>query len=168
MKQIQLSNSTAIALVDDEDYHYVMSHNTVWTHMASGAAARSKLKFSKTEPGKGRKMSMHRLVLRMFDSADGWDVDHINRNNLDNRKENLRVCEHYKNLHNVEKSKRDLTSKYKGVSWHKKGRKWQVHLSVGGRRIYGGLFENENDAALMANEMMSKYVGEFAYLNTIS
>jgi len=166
MKEIKLCNSAAVALVDDEDYHMVLSHSENWSHVSSGALARSKILMSRSELNKGRKVAMHRLIMRLY-KDDGRDVDHINRNNLDNRKCNLRLCEHYENLHN-NKKKDGKTSKYKGVSWHKKGGKWQVHLSVAGKRIYGGLFENENDAALKANELMAKYIGEFAYLNVLS
>jgi hypothetical protein len=161
MKQISILHSSLMAIVDDDDYDRLLAISPVWSV--------DDTKHVNTRSGlSGERVYMHRIILRLPKHEDGEDVDHVNQNPLDNRKENLRVCKHYQNLHNVTKLELDfLTSKYKGVSWHKKGRKWQVHLSVAGKRFYGGLFVDEKDAARKANQLMSELVGEFACLNII-
>lgn len=39
------------------------------------------------------------------------------------------------------------TSKYKGVHWNEKNRKWKVEISINGIRQYLGLFDNEIEAS---------------------
>lgn len=168
MKLVPLSNCNYLqAKVDDEDYDLIMAHNRLWTRVKSGAVARSMLRKSLTEFGKGRKVAMHRLVLDLWND-DGRDVDHIDGDNLNNQKSNLRIVTHSQNLHNTGKMVRGiLTSKYKGVSWHKKAGKWQVYLCVKGHRIYGGLFTDEICAARKANELMLQHIKEFCQLNVV-
>lgn len=96
----------------------------------------------------------------------GMTIDHIYGNKLDNRKCKLRRCLQKDN--NLSKlSYKNGKSKYKGVWWHKKNRKWIA--SIGYRReiIYLGSFVDEKEAATMYNEAALKYHGEFALLNQI-
>jgi hypothetical protein len=50
------------------------------------------------------------------------------------------------------------TSKYYGVSYHKKTRKWRVQVPVPGeaRNIYGGSFDDEDEAGRKADELVQK------------
>jgi len=48
------------------------------------------------------------------------------------------------------------TSKYKGVSWHKKCKKWRAFLNIGKKYKDGGTYENELDAAKKVNQMCDK------------
>lgn len=173
MKTIPLTNSTLVALIDDEDYDRIISHGNTWHLTDSGASIRSRI-LDKIMEKRGHyvtftspKISMHRLVLNVEQSSKHLDVDHINGNNIDNQKYNLRLCKHHQNLHNVDKTKQGITSKYKGVSWHKKAGKWQVLLCVNGVRYYAGLFVDEIEAAKASNNLMLKYIGEFAKLNIL-
>lgn len=80
--------------------------------------------------------------------SDPRQVDHINGDGLDNRRENLRICTHAENTRN----KRMLganTSGFKGVSWHKGDRKFRAQITVNKRKIHLGNF----DDAEMAHEM---------------
>jgi hypothetical protein len=49
---------------------------------------------------------------------------------------------------------KEKTSQYKGVSWHKEGRKWYVKFPQpnGGNKRYGGCFRDELDAAKRVNQ----------------
>ena len=158
MKTITLSNSSEVAICDDDTYEKALSHNTTWFLQDSGVHCRSKIT--------GDKIALHRLALSVEDRKKYLDVDHINRNKLDNQKSNLRLCEHHLNLVNCVKSK-GVTSKYKGVSWHKKAQKFQVILTCRGIRYYRGLFVNEQEAAQEANKLMLEIHGKYAVLNII-
>jgi len=57
------------------------------------------------------------------------DIDHINRNSLDNRISNLREISHQHNSINANVSKNN-TSKVTGVSWCKKSKKWLARIRV--------------------------------------
>ena len=107
----------------------------------------------------------------MLDSIteEGQMVDHINRDKLDNRRENLRLCnmtESNRNRGPIHfKHSSSITSKYKGVHWSKN--KWRATIEVNGKKIYLGFFDNEQDAAIAYNEAAKKYFGDYAYLNEI-
>src|SRR5690606_271873 len=60
----------------------------------------------------GRPVPFHQLV--MGKQAPGMVIDHINRNRLDNRRSNLRVCTAIQNSYNRSKNIKSNT-KYKGV-----------------------------------------------------
>merc|ERR1712034_82636 len=50
--------------------------------------------------------------------------------------------------------KKEKTSQYKGVSWHKQSGKWLVRVPVKGEKLkYGGTFKDEMDAAKRVNQL---------------
>lgn len=102
---------------------------------------------------------MHRMLL---DIPDGKQTDHINRNKLDNRKVNLRICTNSENGRNKGTRKGSLSG-YKGVSKHRD--KWQARIRLNGEQTYLGIFENIIDAALAYNKAAIIVHGEFACLN---
>lgn len=88
--------------------------------------------------------------------------DHINRNPLDCRKENLRKCTSAENARNRNKQKSN-TSGIVGVTWMKKNQKWLVRINDEvGHRISLGLFDNKEDAIRVRLQAEAKYYGEFA------
>merc|ERR1712034_80874 len=53
--------------------------------------------------------------------------------------------------------KKENTSQYKGVTWHKKCRKWYVLITLKGeKKEYGGMFKDELDAAKRVNQLCEK------------
>ena len=95
---------------------------------------------------------LHRIIYKYHN--EDWDltyshnnqIDHININPLDNRIENLRVLNHSQNNRNKNK-KKNCSSQYKGVSWHKQINKWVAHISIDNKMKYLGHFTNEEEAA---------------------
>ena len=77
----------------------------------------------------------------------GIEIDHINQNKLDNRRENLRLSTRSKNMHNAKMSTLN-TSGHKGVHWSKSNKKWQVRIRVEGKRINLGYFDKIEEAAI--------------------
>jgi len=89
------------------------------------------------------------------------EIDHINGNRSDNRLCNLREATHQQNCMNRSRALNNKSG-YVGVSWHSKGNKWQAHISVAGKSIYLGLFENVEDAHNARIEAAKKAYGAFA------
>ena len=149
MKQIPLTKGK-FALVDDEDFEFLSQWK--WHYIAGGYACR--------KPKSGM-IYMHRLLTRATESH----VDHKNGNKLDNRKENLRLCTVSQNLANQVKTRG--TSKYKGVRFDKKHKKWISAIGFNSRPIQIGRFASEDEAAKAYNLAAVKYYGEFARLNQL-
>lgn len=112
--------------------------------------------------GQIKQIHMHRVILglglRQYDSRE---VDHVNGNHLDNRIANLRTCSHSENMQN-RRSKRNHSSKYRGVSWSKQHRKWQANAGHNGKSSYIGRFSSERQAARVAAAKRRELYGEFA------
>lgn len=167
MKEIKLSPEgkkrilNLVALVDDEDYEKINKY--IW-HITTNK--KSKTMYAATRiycelKPKGYNVKLHRMILNISDRKTL--VDHINHNGLDNRKENLRICTIQQNTFNS--NKRKSISKYKGVNWVKKEKKWRTRISFNKKEIYIGRFDNEIDAALAYDNAAKKYHREFACLN---
>lgn len=112
----------------------------------------------------GKRAALHRLVLG---SPVGEDVDHINGDRLDNRKNNLRICSRAQNNFN-----RGLTDKnrtgYKGVYYHKAAKKFAARIQFMRKSYHLGLFNSKLDAADAYDKAAYKYFGEFARLNRVN
>lgn len=70
-------------------------------------------------------------------------VDHIDDNYLNNRVENLQIVTQ---RFNVCKTQGNYSSKYKGVYWYKPRNKWKASITINNKKIYLGLFDNEEYA----------------------
>jgi hypothetical protein len=114
--------------------------------------------------GKRSYLLLHRYLT---DCPKGKEVDHINGNGLDNRKENIRICSRSQNVCNAKKYKTGFTSKYKGVCFRKPSNKYVAQIMIGKIRKGLGYFEKEIDAAIAYNNAAIKYYGEFARVNSI-
>jgi hypothetical protein len=107
----------------------------------------------------------HTLVARAIGGENWQRVDHRNFNGLDNRRENLRDGTKG-NTHN-QRPRTGVTSKYKGVSWHKPSAKWWARITVKGKTRSLGLYHDEDDAARAYNEGAVRLFGDYAHLNVI-
>lgn len=155
--KIQISE-IAFAIVDDADTEMLSQYSWYLHKTPTG-----KLYARTTLTGKGFKknVSMHRMLL---EAKKGEKVDHRNGDGLDNQRQNLRKCSLQENNRN--QKPRPHSSKYKGVYWHKKDRKWIAQIAVGNRKnVYLGSFEAEEDAARSYDEAAKKHFGEFARVN---
>ena len=85
---------------------------------------------------------MHREIL-----LTDKEVDHINGNTLDNRKENLRVADRTQQSQNTA-SRKNSSSKYVGIHTHKLTGKWRAQIRVNGKVKSLGLFSSEESAHL--------------------
>ncbi len=108
----------------------------------------------------GRGMKMHQMISPQV--KKGYVIDHINRNKLDNRFTNLRMCTAKENSYNTTKPK-NSKSKYKGVK-KGAGRTWIATVNKDGEIHEIKDIPTEKQAAqiydLMAEEMFGKYAGK--------
>lgn len=108
--------------------------------------------------GKKTTVRMHRVVMG---EPRGLEVDHINGDGLDNRRENLRACTRKENARNGRP--RPGTSKYLGVC--RNGEYWLASITVDGRHKHLGRHKDEADAARAYDRAAVQYFGEFANPN---
>jgi hypothetical protein len=163
-KQIPLTQGK-FALVDDDMYDFLMQWK--WNIQSAGYAVRQ-VRHERIIDGyiwtRIEAILMHRLVCN---PPEGLLVDHINRDKLDNRRENLRPCTVQQNFYNIDKRPSNRGSKYKGVRYCKDKKRYLVFVSYDSQRLRVGSFKCEIEAARAYNEAAKKYQGEFAYLNDV-
>jgi hypothetical protein len=151
MKEIKLTKGL-VALVDDVEYEELSKYKWSW----GGHYAMRK-------DSNGKTVYLHRQILN---APKDMQVDHINRDRLDNRRQNLRIVTKQQNLLNVGLSKHN-TSGFKGVSWCNKKQLWRVFISVGNKSKYLGSSNNKVEAARIYNEAAKSLRGEYAVLNNV-
>lgn len=108
---------------------------------------------------------LHRLVAKIK-LNDGNDidkykvVDHINRNQLDNRVSNLRIVTRSQNQYN-HKIKSNNKTGYNNISIHKMNKKilYRVTCSHFGKQHHGGCFSKLKDAVLAREQLRYSLFG---------
>lgn len=154
-KTIQLTQGK-VAIVDDEDYEELSKYK--WHYHAKGYAARG----TTVSEGLGRLyIFMQRQILN---APKDMQVDHINRNRLDNRKSNLRLATRAENSRNSINSSKNANG-YRGVKFDKRYGSWSAQIEVDGKHMHLGTFESSDVAARAYDEAAIKYHGAFAMTN---
>lgn len=125
MREIPLTQNK-VAIIDDEDYEYI--NQWKWDAHKSGRSWYAERQGS---------TKMHRII---NNTPKGYDTDHINGDGLDNRRCNLRTVTRRQNTQNRHTPK---SSKYPGVHWIKRDKRWQSRIRVGKDRISLGYFRTE-------------------------
>lgn len=87
------------------------------------------------------------------------EVDHINRNRIDNRICNLRVVDSAQNKHNSGVRK-DNKSGVPGVFWNKSSNKWQVDMERYGKITRLGSYIDWFDAVCARKSAEDRYLRE--------
>jgi hypothetical protein len=88
------------------------------------------------ENGSNKSFRLHRVILN---APEDMDVDHIDGDGLNNRLSNLRLATKQENSCN-RRPRENTSSGLKGVTFHKKARKWQAQIKSDGKSRYLGLY----------------------------
>jgi len=149
MKEIILMGGEKV-MVDDEDFNYLKQWK--WHISWNGYAVRcsSAKNVCKT-------FYMQKEIMK---TPKGLYTDHINRNKLDNRKENLRFCNKSQNGFNRGRQINN-TSGYKGVTFEKYTNKWATRIKVNGKSKTIGRYNNPLEASIAYEKMAKEVCGEF-------
>ena len=159
MKKIKLTQNK-FALVSNEDYEYLnqwkwCAHRDRKTFYAVRTVSKGDRKY--------KTICMHQVIAERMGIKN---PDHADTNGLNNQRSNLRAATRSQQGANRNKGKNN-TSGYKGVSWHKRDKKWVSRIKISGKLIHLGNFDDIKDAAKAYNEAAIKYFGEFAVLNKV-
>jgi hypothetical protein len=141
-------------VIDAVDAAFVNQWRWCLDHGMHGYARRSE-----RVNGRPRTVKLHRALMGLT-YGDGFEVDHIDRNPLNNRRNNLRVVPSKAAQRQNLSSYAGSSSSYRGVGWDKNRAKWQARIKVRGKLIYLGHFDDEADAgraALAARARLMPY-----------
>lgn len=128
-------------IIDAEDYPLVSKYK--WYTTSGGYAM-----------NKTNKMFLHKLIMG---SKRGQEIDHMNLNPLDNRKENLRYC-----TGNLNKMNRNPynTLGVKGVQKHRDG-KYSAYLTVNSKMYHSPCYKTIEEAAFARFILEQIFIKDF-------
>lgn len=156
MKIIEIQLQGQIIIIDYEDLELYNSRS--WSILNGG--------YVWSNVGDLPRTGLHNLIMNYYGNLD---IDHKNRNKLDNRKENLRLCTVSQNHMNkrpyVLWNQSKNASQYKGVCWHIHKKKWMVTIQFMKHKHFVGYFKDEIEAAKAYDKKAYELCKEFAYLN---
>ena len=142
------SNTNEPFYFDLEDYELIKDY--CW-HISKGYV-------TTLDRTTGKRILLHRLVMH---PENDEVVDHINRDKLDNRKANLRVCTSSDNAKNRGTRKNNVSG-VTGVIWNKQASKWEARINMSGKRIHLGAFTDINEAIRVRIHSELEMFGEYA------
>ena len=82
----------------------------------------------------------HNLIMN---PPEGFEVDHIDGNGLNNQRSNLRIVTHRMNCVNRREHRE---GKLPGITWSKRNQKWIAYIQIDGKRKQLGSFDDKYEA----------------------
>lgn len=113
----------------------------------------------------GERILLHRLIMNV--SVRELQVDHINHNTFDNRKNNLRIVSNSENNMNKDYQRNNKLG-VKGVHKHTQHAGYCADIGVNGKTVHLGCFKNIDDAIKARKQAEEKYFGEYSYDNSMA
>src|SRR5262249_53313420 len=103
---------------------------------------------------------VHRMIWMWMTGEDPgkMEIDHKDRNGLNNKWDNLRLSTHSQNHFNKASPKRDLP---RGV--HRNGKKFIAYMKRNGKSVHLGTFHTAQEASDFFQAESKKVAGEFLY-----
>ena len=156
MKRIKLTQGQ-FAIVDDDDYAYLSKFK--WSAVKSIKGRFYALRHGPRDSnGKRVCFIMHRIIAK---TPKGVLTDHENHNTLDNRKNNLRLCNKSQNAANRSSLDSHNTSGFRGVSWLKSKNRFRVRITAQGKDIGLGYFKTAREGAGAYQKANKRMFGTF-------
>ena len=149
------------AVIDEADWPLVKGFAWKAAETKPGSGRVYAIAFPR-ENGRQKTIYMHRLLAGA--SGRGQQVDHADRDTLNNRRGNLRICSNAQNMHNSWIGKRNKSG-YKGVCWCSFTSRWKAQIRVNGRKMFLGRYNSAEDAARAYDAAARDLSGEFARVN---
>lgn len=155
-RYVTQGSSTAICLVDQKGRHKALAWIDTedlekvkpWRWSFDNGYARATIK--------GYTVRLHQLIMKRVFATDSLELDHRNRNKLDCRKQNLRVCSRSTNTQNTN-LRRNNTSGVKGVWYDKSQNSWIAQIMVNYKRICLGTFKDKQEAIKVRRAAETQY-----------
>ena len=110
---------------------------------------------------KYKNIRLHRIILDYYNLK--YDIDHINNDPLDNRRENLRIVDKKNNSRNRIGKNSNNTTGYRNVTFYEGY--YIVQLQVDGKNKRLGKFKDVDEAGVFAEKMRKKFYKEFSGSN---
>jgi hypothetical protein len=130
-------------IIDAADVDKAMSIPYRWSPNRCTGKKKWRVQANIRDGSRYRTIFLHRFLI---DAPDGLEVDHINRNPLDNRRSNLRLVTSSQNKQNQGPVRHDSATGVRGVSWKADHKRFVAHIGVEGKQIHVGYFQTLDDA----------------------
>jgi hypothetical protein len=165
VKEIQLTQGQ-VALIDDEDFELIRPYkwNAQYNKNTDSYYAVANI------PNQNGRTKSYVDVIRMHtliaNTPNGLKTDHKNHNTLDNRKENLRICNDSESAYN-RKMRSDNQTGFKGITFEKKKKLFRAVISANGKRIGLGRYKTAELASAAYEKAAKELHGEFYYKDSL-
>lgn len=137
--ELSLTNSPLKVIVDAKYYSVLISVSNCY--LLESGYVQSTFGFMN-----GKSIRLHKFIMILEGKlVEGLNIDHIDRNKLNNCSFNLRMVTTKENSHNRGK-RQGCSSEYVGVSWSYRDRKWEAYIKHNGKKSYLGSYTSENEA----------------------
>lgn len=147
------------ALIDEEDFDLVSRYK--WSYSDTGNGKGYARANAVRENGMRCGLYMHRLLMGNPTGV----VDHINHDELDNRRCNLRVVTKSENIANRRGAQRGSSSRFLGVSFDSAKNRWIAQVMRQKTTVYFETFADEISAAKARDSAARAIYGDHASLN---
>lgn len=133
-----------VALISKEDFNKA---NNIFWKLSEYGYARGYDSITRKE------IFLHKYL---SDTTEDIVLDHINRNKLDCRRENLRIAN--KQINSINRNLQpNSTTGYRGISIDKRRNKYRAHIKIDGRQIGLGYFAKLEDAIAARKKAEEQY-----------
>lgn len=147
-KRLSTNPTRLVALLLDPEDEYLRAHDVF---ISNSGYAQTRIN--------GKHAYLHRLIMGC-EKGDGKTVDHINRNKLDNRRENLRIVTKAKNQVNVKRTSNTFGVRGVYPSSCNNKSAYIAQLKKDGKIHHLGSFTTLDDAIKARRAAELKYFGE--------
>lgn len=145
------------AMIDSDDAYRLETFNWRAAYRDRGRCFYA-VRSQKREGMRHIEQTMHGFILGQI---EGLQVDHIHGMTLDNRKSQLRHATRSQQKMNSSLYANNKTGR-KGIYWRERDQQWSASISVGGKQMHLGQFDDMLDAISAREIAEKKYFGEYS------